>query len=703
MTLALGSNYSAIGAMAGLTGLIAATLIPPFTGSSRFHFNTPGPAAAGILGALGGNIVVQLGDVPNAPELALGAMFLCALFVGIFHVLIGQLHLGNLIKLIPQTVITGVLNGILVVVAIYQLPWLFGVTDLWVFADPPTLIRDMRWADFGIGATTIVSVYVSRRLIPRIPPLLSGMIVGTALYWLVSNLTVSALGATIGRLPSGLPSPARVLDIVAFAQSHLLFALLPDLLMSALAITMVTAIGALVTAASADSITNSRHNPVGELTGLGAGNMVAAIFSGVPSGGSPTNVLLNFKNGGRSRMAHVLTTVILLGCLLGLGGVIGAIPLSVIAGVLIIMSIEFFDRWPVNLARRALVMRPSELRTNVIFNLALIVIVMVMTVVSDLVIAVVIGLVLELLHFLLRSGESLVRRVYSGSSLHSNVVRDEKAIDILQQKGDSIRIVSMQGTLFFGNTDYLAGYLEDSIEKVDTVILNVKGISDIDTSGVRVLARIDDRFAQLGKRLFFAHLSSEEDLGILIEEYGLVAPQRQGRVFEDLNSALAAAENLLLQENGYESLTEAEFPLTSTVPFVGLSQAELDLLNLEKRHFEKGEYVMREGEPADGLYVLVKGRLSIVRSESRSRKAISLVNFGPGVNVGEMALLGAGKRTADVIAREPAVLYFMSKETFETLCNDAPAAAVTILRNIAGSLSLRLSEASRSITELETQ
>lgn len=703
MTLALGSTYSAIGAMAGLTGLIAATLIPPFAGSSRFHFNVPGPAAAGILGALGGNIAAQLGDAPNAAELALGAMFLCALFVGVFHVLIGQLHLGNLIKLIPQTVITGVLNGILVVVAIYQLPWLFGVADLSAFADPSSLLRDIRWSDPGIGIATIAAVYVSRAVMPRFPPLLSGMVVGTALYWLVNSLTSATLGDTIGRLPSGLPSPARALDIVAFAQSHMLLALLPDLLMSALAITMVTAIGALVTAASADAVSNTRHNPVGELTGLGAGNMVAAIFSGVPSGGSPTNVLLNFRNGGRTRMSHLLTTIILLGCLLGLGGVIGAIPLSVIAGVLIIMSIEFFDRWPINLARRAITMRPSELRTNIVFNLALILIVMVMTIVSDLVAAVVIGLVLELLHFLLRSGESLVRRVYSGSSLHSNVVRDEKAIRILQQKGHVIRIISMQGTLFFGNTDYLASYLDNILEKVDTVILNVKGISDIDTSGVRVLARIDNRFSQVGKRLFFAHLSNEEDLGILIEEYGLVAPQREGRVFGDLNSALAAAENLLLQENGYEALTDTEFPLAATVPFTGLSADELASLDLEKRCFEKGDYVMREGEPADGLYVLVKGRLSIVRSETRSRKAVSLVNFGPGVNVGEMALLGAGKRTADVIVRESAVLYFMSKETFERLCDDSPGAAVMILRNIAGSLSRRLSEASRSITELETQ
>jgi SulP family sulfate permease len=711
-TMSLGSDYSALGALAGLIGLIAATLVCSFAGASRFQFNAPGSAAAGLLSGLGGTIV---GDARVAealsvspaelPIVALNAMMLCTALVGVMQILIGQLRLGNLIKLVPHTVITGIMNGIIVLVAFHQLPWLLGLDNDPSMTFGARLFAGINHFDLMIGVSTMLSIYLSKRWLPRLPSLLIGMLTGTLSYWALNHLGAESgsiiLGPTVGALPAGLPTPARSADILALALNDGIMVIGPAIFVAAVAITLVTSIGGLVTAAAADALTNNRHNPVGELTGLGAGNFVAAIFSGIPSGGSPTNVLLNYQSGGRTRLAHVLASLLLIGCVLGLGAMIAVIPLSVIAGALIVMSFQTFDTWPLQLAKKALSMRRSELWRNICFNLGLVSIVMLLIIFADLVTAVLTGLVLELLHFLIKSSKSLVRQQLGGSVLHSNVVRDNQAMKLLDEKGDAIQIISLQGTLFFGNTDYLANYLESIMPSVTTVLVDFKRVSDIDSSGVLVLSKIDRRLSAQNKTLLLTGLPANGAMLDLLREFGLTLPMSSDRVFDELNAGLAQAERQLLSAYGHEDFTDSELNLADTVAFTSLTDTELTMLVLERREFEAGALIITEGDLADGLYVLVKGRVSILKTRENDT-VYSLVEFGPGVNLGEMAIFSGALRTANVQALAPAVLYFMSLLAFEQLCVDQPLVAVTIMKNISGSLSRRLAEASITIAELES-
>jgi SulP family sulfate permease len=412
--------------------------------------------------------------------------------------------------------------------------------------------------------------------------------------------------------------------------------------------------------------------------------------------------MLNYQSGGRTRMSHVLTSVILLACVLGLGPVIAIIPLSVIAGALIVMAIQTFDQWPLQLAKKVLVVESGDLRRNLCFNLALIIVVMVLIIVTDLTTAMLAGLILELLHFLLKSGKALVRQAINGSVLHSNVVRDQRASSLLSERGDAIEVVTLQGSLFFGNTDYLASYLEDIPTTVVVVLLDFKRISDIDSSGVLVLARIDRRLSQQNKYLLFTSLAADSDMRGLLEEYGLAAPGLEGRVFGDVNAGLAEAENIMLKQWGYDPDPAVEMPLADTVLFKAFSADELARLALTRVEYEAGAVIIEEGDEADGLYVLVQGRVNISKKELLNDHLVALVEFGPGVNLGEMAILGGGRRSAYVVAKTPSVLYFMSRQVFAAICRDQPVIAVKVLTNISGSLSRRLAETSRSLAEMQS-
>jgi ABC-type transporter Mla MlaB component len=401
-------------------------------------------------------------------------------------------------------------------------------------------------------------------------------------------------------------------------------------------------------------------------------------------------------------MSHVLTSVILLACVLGLGPVIAIIPLSVIAGALIVMAIQTFDKWPLQLAKKVLLVGSGDLRRNLCFNLALIVVVMVLIIFIDLTTAMLAGLVLELLHFLLKSGKALVRQAIKGSLLHSNVVRDQRASSFLRDRGDAIQVVTLQGSLFFGNTDYLARYLEDIPTTVEVVLLDFKHISDIDSSGVLVLSLIVRRFSQQNKCLLFTSLADGSDTRGLLDEYGLAAPGQEGRMFGDLNAGLAEAESIMLKQWGYDPDPDVEMRLADTVLFRAFNADELARLALTRVEYDAGEVIIQEGDEADGLYVLVQGRVNISKREPLNDNWVALVEFGPGVNLGEMAILGGGRRSAYVVAKTPSVLFYMSRQTFETICRDQPVIAVKVLTNTSGSLSRRLAETSRSLAELES-
>ena len=176
----------------------------------------------------------------------------------------------------------------------------------------------------------------------------------------------------------------------------------------------------------------------------------------------------------------------------------------------------------------------------------------------------------------------------------------------------------------------------------------------------------------------------------------------EGRIYSDTSSALEDAEQSILRMLGSEKLASEEMPLSKTVPFNGFNDSELSKLKMCRQEFGEGDFVIKQGEKADGLYVLVKGKVSVLREDVDSGISVSLVNYGPGVSVGEIAILTSDVRTADVKAMQPSVLYFLTVENFLKIQKEEPTIALKLLLNLSTSLASRLSSASTAIQTLET-
>ena len=156
---------------------------------------------------------------------------------------------------------------------------------------------------------------------------------------------------------------------------------------------------------------------------------------------------------------------------------------------------------------------------------------------------------------------------------------------------------------------------------------------------------------------------------------------------------------LAAQPDGSE---RTRFALARLDAFKGLRREECRLLEaiVQAMHFEKGEVILREGDPARLFFVVAKGTVSVsLAVEGGRRKRIACV--GPGLTFGEMALLDGGSRSADVIADETVICYGLAVESLRELAAEHPNIMTTILGNLTREFSARLRRANRTIRALE--
>jgi len=144
--------------------------------------------------------------------------------------------------------------------------------------------------------------------------------------------------------------------------------------------------------------------------------------------------------------------------------------------------------------------------------------------------------------------------------------------------------------------------------------------------------------------------------------------------------------------------------LDKTVPFRDFSEEEIASLGLEPIDLDKGEVIIEEGSDPNGFFTLVSGRVSIVKKGTADGTGhkVQLVSYGPGVNFGELAILGQSKRIADVVATESSVVYFLSVERFDDIVEKDPQLANKIIKNLAGSLARRLAAISEEMRAIKT-
>jgi CRP-like cAMP-binding protein/anti-anti-sigma regulatory factor len=299
--------------------------------------------------------------------------------------------------------------------------------------------------------------------------------------------------------------------------------------------------------------------------------------------------------------------------------------------------------------------------------------------------------------------KSVIRRTYRCDAVHSRKTREPRLMNVLSLHGGRILVLELEGPIFFGTAENLALYLEAAWrENVSYVIMDLKRVNEIDSTGAKILLQAHDRLTREGKYLLLSSFPEDTQLANFLKDMGVTAALTRNRLFQDTDRAMEWAEDHLILAQLGDVESGAEFPFGQLDVFANMDEAELAVAKqaLSRQTYRKGEVVFREGDNGDELYIIAKGSASVRLRLSGTERETRLITFSPGTVFGEVALLDQEARSATVEADDELVCYVLTRRSFEALTAEHPAIAIKLLTNLGRELSGRLRRANRTIYQL---
>ncbi len=550
------------------------------------------------------------------------------------------------------------------------------------------------------GGTMIAVQRFSRKL----PGSLMGLLAGTGLYFLLRRLGFGhLLGPTVGAVPATFIVPAY-LPVFFSASTLRLFAASASFVIPA-----VLSIGALESMDSLFAIQAMENNLTvrpranRELVGQGLGNLISACLGGLSGSGFVGRSQANFESGGRTRLSVIFCSLFLALVLLFLLPLLGNIPTAATAGIIIVIGFKILDRWSFRSLKSLVTDRQARSRSHMT-NTALVFVVSLLAIVFNLTIAVVFGIVLAMLLFLIGQGRSIIRRTHSGSSLQSLKQRNAASALYLADQGYRLAVLELEGALFFGSADLLADRITDiSSLGSEFIILDMKRVTEIDSTGAKVLLQMYTHLTREGKTLAVSYLGEKAAITSFLKTIDDGKLLSSVELFPDTDLALEYYENRILEglyNKGWES---REFPIRDFEVLKDLSEQEVEVFlgYLSRQAFGEGERIFSQNDDSESLYLIEKGTADVI-IETESGTPKRLHSLSVGTIFGELALLDRRPRSAHVVAAESLVCHSLNVDDFERMKESHPRLAFSFLSGISRVIAVRLRRANQMISYLES-
>ncbi len=695
----LGSAYAYLGVLAGLYASFIASFITGLPGRATCQVSGPHSALSVIVASIiAGMMSNPQFSGPEGPEVAriLGMMFLCLFMAGLFQALLGVLRFGSFIKYIPFPVVAGFMNGIAISIFVKQIHPLLGVPSSLGWFDG----ADLWWEAFKpvgllIGLATLWIMREAPRAAKAIPAGLVGLLAGTAMYFLARALLgESAVGSTIGDIPARLLGPGQLVTFMKLDWDREILDAAITLVPSAMLIAVISSIVTLMSSVSVASLTNTRPDNNSQLTMQGLSNMAIAVCSVVPSAGAGSRSIANYKAGGRTRISTLIHAMLLFSVAISLAFVPWAayIPSLVMAALLVNTAFSVVDGWSREIIQKLRGTLHRKSRQDLLINLSVVVLVALVMTIFNMTVAVAIGVLATVFLFIGKMSQSIVRRSYDGEGRHSMRMRDPTRRDYLLQEKARLRVIELEGAVFFGTADQLSIEVEALAADARIVLIDFQHVIEFDATGARILVQISAALKKNGKILIFSHIQPSDDGWRFLVDMGVNKAVPEEMWFQSLDFALEWAEEEILRSGALGEQALQEIPLGAVSLAAGLDEYNLAALarKMQRQQFRKGDVLFNQGSVESCIYVLVRGTVSIQLTLDHENSVIRFSTFGPGIMFGEMALLDNKPRSADAVAKDDVVVYCLTQAAFDNLREEFPEVALTLLLNMSLELASRV-------------
>jgi SulP family sulfate permease len=399
----------------------------------------------GMVSGAAGSIVVVLMSL--AAQHGMGYVLWATLFAGLIQIAIGVFRLGKFIRLVPLPAIHGFVNGLAIVIMLAQLHMIAG--------------QGMLMYGLVLLAIAVVVIF------PKIPSSLAALIIvsAVAIGFHLQTLRVGDLADISGALPSfSLPAAPFTLDMLKVVLPY------------AVVIALVGLIESLLTMTVLDEMGGKKGNGNRESIAQGAGNTLCGLFGCFAGCAMIGQSIINFTSGGRGRISGTVGAILLILFVVSLADYIGLIPVAALAGIMLVVCYNTFE-W--SSFRRLRRMPKSDALVMVAVTL--------ITIFTDLAVAVISGVIISALVFAWQHARISIRS--------------------RQQKGDLV-MYKLEGPLFFGSTAAFAELFTPE-QDPQNVILDFSATRVMDSSGVEAIDKITGRYLEAGKTIRLRHLSAD--------------------------------------------------------------------------------------------------------------------------------------------------------------------------------------------------
>ena len=463
LAIALGIASGVSPTIGLITAIIGGFLVSAFGGNS-----------VQIGGPTGAFIVIVYSIIQNY---GLQGLAIATLMAGLILILLGIFHLGTVIKFIPYPIVVGFTSGIALTIFSTQINDFLGLglTDvpsdfLSKWGVYLSNIANIDLPTLGVGVVSLLIIILTPMISKKLPGSLIAIIIVTAAVYLLKatfpEIAVETIGDRFGNLPTDIPQPKGF---------ELSMNTINILLPSAFTIAILCAIESLLSATVADGVTGSHTNSNTELIGQGIANVVVPFFGGIPVTGAIARTMTNITNGGRTPVAGIIHTVVLLLIFLFLMPLINMVPMACLAAVLIVVSYNM-SGW------RTVVGIFKSPKSDI----SVLLVTFLLTVIFDLTIAIEIGLLLAIILFLRRVMENTQIKVYS-EQLDVAEGTDATTHEVLDVS-HGVEVYEIDGPFFFGVATKFDEMMRSTLGSKPIVrIIRMRKVPFIDATAVHNL------------------------------------------------------------------------------------------------------------------------------------------------------------------------------------------------------------------------
>ena len=585
----------------------------------------------------------------------------------------GLLRLGTIFKMIPSTVTAGIGNSIAILLVWLALKQVMHSGLMAAATASAMLICISGWSKFR----TRVTVF---RFVPAI---IVAVAAGLAMSVAVEPAALEHTGAVVYDLEwISVRSWPSVLNRSGIAP--LLVAALPGTITLALVMILesFTAAGIL------EKRLGVRIDPNRELLVMGGTNLASAMLGGVPCTGAPLVSMASWIVGGRGLLA-ALTSLVLTGALLiAIGPWLLALPAGIVAGLFLIQAPMMVDPAFKNRLLSMLLAPQWRKMGEADLGFWITVVISLVGIFGSLIWVSFVGISLSCLVVLRRVSVNLTAQWAYLDQYRSHRARSLDQLTSLDRMVHHVGILRLTGHLFFGNSARLAQLFDELHQEAAAVVIDVSEVHDVDPSGSDALVWLIGALLDRRLKVVLTGLrrSSSMELQQTLQDMAGVEYNI------DMDRGLELCEELILQNSDVMGTRQTVIPLASNALLSGLAPDELTavLLLCEQREVDMGSELFHKGAPADGIWLLESGSVSILAGGDNDSTASRLATFGPGQFVGEMGYIDGKPRSATARADTPVRAMLLDKQAIETLVEQLPKAALKITSNIARELSLRV-------------